>query len=156
SCCRHAPGAEGGVMNDEGDPARRESRERGETPPNPVIVGIGASAGGIRALQAFFESLPADTGAAYVVIVHLDPEARSEFPAILAARTSMPVSQVVDTKELKANHVYVIPPNRRLRLTDHEISTAEFEEPRGRRAPIDLFFRSLAQQHGDGFAIILS
>jgi two-component system CheB/CheR fusion protein len=124
--------------------------------PKPTIVGIGASAGGIRALQAFFAALPADTGAAFVVIVHLDPEARSELAAILAGRTSMPVSQVVAAEHLQANHVYVIPPDRRLQLSDHEISTAEFDEPRGRRAPIDLFFRSQAEQYGDGFAVILS
>ncbi len=127
----------------------------------PVIVGVGASAGGIRALQAFFaalaEAAPADdTGAAFVVIVHLDPAARSELASILAARTRMPVSQVTESEHLQPNRVYVIPPDRRLRLSDHEISTAEFDEPRGRRAPIDLFFRSLAEQHGDGLAVILS
>src|SRR5215510_840259 len=69
-------------------------RETDDPPLKPVIVGIGASAGGIRALQAFFESVPNDTGAAFVVIVHLDPKVRSELPSILAARTSMPVLQV--------------------------------------------------------------
>src|SRR5215471_1064696 len=122
----------------------------------PVIVGIGASAGGIRALQSFFEAIPDDTGAAFVVIVHLDPGSRSELSAILGARAAIPVSQVVGTEHLRANHVYVIPPDRRLHLSDHEISAVEFEEPRGRRVPVDQFFRSLAQQHGDGFAVILS
>src|SRR5262249_3380342 len=55
-----------------------------------------------------------------------------------------------------ADHVYVIPPDRRLHITDHEISARQFDEPRGHRAPIDLFFRSLSEQHGDGFAIILT
>ncbi len=132
------------------------TRDMDETPPKPVIVGIGASAGGIRALQAFFESVPTDTGAAFVVIVHLDPKVRSELPSVLSTRTSMPVSQVIDPEELRPDHVYVIPPDRRLRLTENEISTAEFDEPRGRRAPVDLFFRSLAEQHGDGFAVIMS
>ena len=122
----------------------------------PAIVGIGASAGGIQALQSFFAALPDDTGAAFVVIIHLDPQSHSELPSILAARTRMPVSQVAGTERLQANHVYVIPPDRRLQLSDHEISTAEFDEPRGRRAPIDLFFRSLAEQHDAGFAIVLS
>ena len=131
------------------------------TNPKPVIVGIGASAGGIRGLQAFFAALSeashsGDTGAAFVVIVHLDPESRSELASILSARTHMPVSQIEHTERLQPDHVYVIPPDRRLLLSDHEISTAEFDEPRGRRAPIDLFFRSLAQQHGDGFAVILT
>jgi len=122
----------------------------------PVVVGIGASAGGIRALQTFFDALPDDPGAAFVVVVHLDPQVHSELSNILAARTRMPVVQVRGTEKLETNHVYVIAPGSRLNLTDRDISAAEFEEPRGQRAPIDLFFRSLAEQHGDGFAIILT
>jgi two-component system CheB/CheR fusion protein len=57
---------------------------------------------------------------------------------------------------LQPDHVYVIPPDRRLHITNDEIAIAEFDEPRGRRAPIDLFFRSLAEQHGDGCAVILT
>jgi two-component system CheB/CheR fusion protein len=120
------------------------------------IVGIGTSAGGVQALQALFEGLPDDTGAAFVVVLHLHPHIQSELASILGARTRMAVLQVSAEEHLQANHVYVIPPDRRLRLTDDRISTAEFEEPRGHRAPIDLFFRSLAEQHGDGFAIILT
>ncbi len=122
----------------------------------PVIVAMGASAGGIHALQSFFAALPPDTGAAFVVVVHLDPKHRSEMPAIIATRTKMPVVQVQDHTRLQANHVYVIPPDRQLQMVDHEVSAVEFEEPRGHRAPIDLFFRSLAEQLGDGFAVILS
>src|SRR5688572_14134510 len=62
--------------------------------PMSIIAGIGASAGGIEALQAFFEALPADTGVAFVVVVHLSPEHRSMLPAIIAARTTMAVEQV--------------------------------------------------------------
>jgi two-component system CheB/CheR fusion protein len=119
-------------------------------------VGIGASAGGLKVLQTLFDNLPPDLGAAYVVIVHLDPEHQSELAAILAAHTKMPVSQVVRKVPLEPNKVYVIPPNRRLLVTDHDIATFAFDEPRGHRAPIDQFFRSLADQHGDGFAIVLS
>ena len=122
----------------------------------PVVVGIGASAGGVRALQDFFEALPDEPGAAFVVVVHLDPQSHSELPSILGARTKMPVVQVGATQEFQANHVYVIAPGRRLRITDRDISSADFDEPRGRRAPIDLFFRSLAEQHGDGFAVVLT
>ena len=122
----------------------------------PVAVGIGASAGGVRALQVFFEALPDDPGAAFVVVVHLDPQSHSELSSILATKTKMPVVQVGETRELQANHVYVIAPGRRLRITDRDISSAEFAEPRGQRAPIDLFFRSLAQQHGDGFAVVMT
>jgi two-component system CheB/CheR fusion protein len=122
----------------------------------PVVVGIGASAGGVRALQNLFDALPENTGGAFVVVVHLDPEARSEMSGILAARTKMPVTQVAKPVPLEADHVYVIPPDRRLHITNDEIATAEFDEPRGKRAPIDLFFRSLAEQHGDGCAVILT
>jgi len=124
--------------------------------PHPAIVGIGASAGGIRALQTFFEALPERLGVAFVVVVHLDPEHQSDLASILGGRTKMPVTQVEATADLEADHVYVVPPNRRLHITDHEISAVEFDEPRGRRVPIDFFFRSLAERHGDGVAIILT
>jgi two-component system CheB/CheR fusion protein len=124
--------------------------------PKPVIVGIGASAGGVQTLQNFFEALPDATGAAFVVVVHLDPKTRSDLAAILATRTRMKVMQVQTTLPLEENHVYIIPPDRRLQITDNHISSKPFDEPRGQRAPIDLFFRSLAEQHGDGFAVILT
>ena len=68
----------------------------------------------------------------------------------------MPVVQVTARERLEVDHVYVIPPDRRLQMVDHEISAFAFDEPRGHRAPIDLFFRSLAEQLGEGFAVILS
>src|SRR5262245_6592170 len=123
---------------------------------NPVIVAIGASAGGVQALQAFIGALPAKTGAAYVVVVHLDPQRRSELPNILAARTRMPVTQVEGKQKLAADHVYVIPPDRRLQMIDHEVSAVAFEQPHGQRSPIDQFFRSVAERIGDGFAVVLS
>jgi len=122
----------------------------------PVIVAMGASAGGLRALQSFFTSIPGDTGAAFVVIVHLDPERRSELAGLLGGRTAMPVIQVQDRQKIVANHVYVIPPDRRLELIDHEIEATPFIEPHGQRSPIDGFFRSVANRLGDGFAVIFS
>src|SRR5262245_57790501 len=141
-------------MAETGDEEREELPELGGA--QPVVVGIGASAGGVRALQHLFDALPDKTGAAFVVVVHLDPDTRSEMAKILAARTDMPVLQVAEPVPLQGDHVYVIPPDRRLHITNDEIATAEFEEPRGKRAPIDLFFRSLAEQHGDGCAVILT
>ncbi|HZZ62324.1 MAG TPA: chemotaxis protein CheB [Roseiarcus sp.] len=137
-------------------------------PPNPQpasgefassripTVGIGSSAGGVHALQMFFESLPHSVDAAFVVVVHLDPEHQSELPAILAQRTKMPVTQVSGRVRLESGHVYVIPPNRQLMVTDQHLAIAEFGEPRWQRAPIDLFFRSLAAQGGDDFAMVFS
>jgi len=66
------------------------------------------------------------------------------------------VTQVKDRAELRANYIYVIAPDRQLQISDHEVRALPFDEPRGHRAPIDLFFRSLAEQHGGGFAVILS
>jgi two-component system, chemotaxis family, CheB/CheR fusion protein len=125
-------------------------------PARVPVASIGASAGGVTALQSFFEALPDQVGAAFVVIVHLDPEHGSELSRIIAARTRMPVVEVTHDAPIEADKVYVIPPDRRLLVSADRISSAPFDEPRGRRAPIDLFFRSVAEQHGDGFAIILT
>jgi two-component system CheB/CheR fusion protein len=145
------------MADDDDGTAESAGASRGEpTPTKPLIVGVGASAGGVQVLQDFFAALPDAPGAAFVVVVHLAPKARSELAAILAARTPMRVAQVQETTPLQANHVYIIPPDRRLHITDDQISSAPFDEPRGQRAPIDLFFRSLAERHGDGFAVILT
>jgi two-component system, chemotaxis family, CheB/CheR fusion protein len=144
------PNDNGNNHNDPGQPESKPGTRK------PTIVTIGASAGGVTALQRFFEALPEQTGASFVVIVRLDPDRRSELPQILAGRTHMPVIQVNRTEKLQPDHVYVIPPDRRVLLIDHKISAAEFDEPRGKRAPIDLFFRSAAERVGDGFAVVLS
>jgi len=121
-----------------------------------TVVGIGASAGGLKALQAFFDALPGDTGMAYVVITHLHPEHESHLAEILQNDTQMPVRQVTGLMKVESDHVYVIPPNRGLLMAESKIDTTEFREPRGQRAPIDYFFRSLAQGHPNSVGIILS
>jgi two-component system CheB/CheR fusion protein len=122
------------------------------------VVGIGASAGGIEALREFFAAVPDNLGLAYVVVVHLAPHHESELASILGRYTKMSVAEVKDRKklELKPNCVYVISPDRQLEITDTTIGASPFDHPSGRRAAIDLFFRSLAESHGDGFAVILS
>jgi two-component system CheB/CheR fusion protein len=127
-------------------------------PPHITVVGIGASAGGIEALREFFDAVPPDLGLAYVVIVHLAPHHESELASIIARCTRMSVVEVTDDQrlDLKPNCVYVISPDRKLEMDDTTIAAMPFEEPRGRRAAIDVFFRSLAEHHGDGFAVILS
>ena len=129
-------------------------------PPTPSIpvCGIGASAGGIEALQQFFGALPGDLGLAYVVVVHLAPDRKSELPQIIQRHTTMPVLQVGDHDKVKLapDTVYVIAPDRKLEITDTSIGASQFERPRGQRNAIDLFFRSLASTHGDGFAVVLS
>jgi len=122
----------------------------------PIIVGIGASAGGVQALQTLFGAIPNDTGAAFIVVLHLDPQAHSALRDVLASRTKMPVEQVEGSTGLQPNKVYVIGPDRRLEVTDHQIASVQFDEPEDRRASIDLLFRSMADRLGDGCAIILS
>lgn len=137
--------------------ASRDSSNSGPATNSAVpVVSIGASAGGITALQTFFSALPPRVGAAFVVIVHLDPEHSSELSHIIAGRTSMRVVEVEQDVRIEADTVYVIPPNRRLLVSNGNIGSAAFDEPRGHRAPIDQFFRSMADQYGDGFAIILT
>jgi two-component system CheB/CheR fusion protein len=123
-----------------------------------TVVGIGSSAGGIDALRQFFSSVSPELGVAYVVIVHLAPDHESELAAILGRTTKMSVVEVGDSKAMKLtpNCVYVIAPDRKLEMTEDTIAAAPFADLRERRAPIDVFFRSLAVNHGDGFAIVLS
>ncbi len=120
------------------------------------LCAIGASAGGVKALQHFFRTIRDDLGLAYVVIVHLSPEHESQLSEILAGRTQMPVRQVVNSPDLVPNCVYVIAPDRELVIEGNTIRSRPFSEPRGQRAPIDMFFRSIAVGRGDGIAVVLS
>ena len=88
-------------MNKETEPPKTGDGS-GDGGYKPVIVGIGASAGGVAALQAFFSALPADTGAAFVVVVHLDPGTRSTLAEILGSRTRMPVVEVKTNRRFKS------------------------------------------------------
>src|SRR5262245_1081536 len=97
-------------------------------PARTTIVGIGASAGGIEALREFFGALPENLGLAFVVVVHLAPDYRSELAPILARRTKMDVVEVSDTPvELKPNCVYVIAPDRQLQISDDKIAATPFD-----------------------------
>src|SRR5215203_4338208 len=85
-----------------------------EPPSSFLVVALGASAGGLNALQQFFEHLPPDSGMAFVVMMHLAPDHESHLAALLQGFTRMPVQQVNDTIALEPNQVYVAPPNRNL------------------------------------------
>ncbi len=128
----------------------------GNDSPLTPICGIGASAGGIKALQSFFQNVDRDLGLAYVVIVHLAPDHPSHLAEILGNCTDMPVHQVEDSPELRPDCVYVIPPDRELVIDANRIHAREFREPRGLRAPIDMFFRSIAEARRDGYAVVLT
>ena len=91
----------------------------------PYVVGIGASAGGIEALQEFFHHVPPDSGTAYVVILHLSPDHDSQLARGAAAAAPIPVTQVAGQAAIQANHVYVVPPNRMLRIEGNTIVVAD-------------------------------
>ncbi len=121
------------------------------------IVGIGASAGGIHALQGFFANTPADSNMAFVVILHLPPNMESNVAEILQHTTDIPVMQVTEPTQVEPNHVYVIPPNKHLSMKDGTIQLQDPDGERVRRAPVDLFFRTLADSHGrNAAAVVLS
>ncbi|HYJ79574.1 MAG TPA: chemotaxis protein CheB [Longimicrobiaceae bacterium] len=121
-----------------------------------TVVGIGASAGGLKALQLFFDSVPADCGMAYVVIMHLDPERESRIAAILQDRTPVPVTQVTRSTTVEANHIYIIPPGHDLAMSGNIIRLLDRSD-HPQHNPVDLFFRTLAQAHGaNAVAVVLS
>ncbi len=123
----------------------------------PPIVGIGASAGGLEALEQFLGQIPVASGLAFVVVQHLDPTHKGIMVELLQRSTLMSVVQILDGTKVEANHVYVIPPNRDLSILKGVLHLLEPVSPRGLRLPIDHFFRSLAddrQEHSIG--VILS
>jgi two-component system, chemotaxis family, CheB/CheR fusion protein len=132
------------------------SRDPGEDFP---IVGIGASAGGLAALEAFFSGMPVDRdpGMAFVLVQHLAPDHESVLSDLIARQTRMRVFQVEDGMPVEPNCVYVIPPNRDMSLSKGRLYLTEPDAPRGQRLPIDFFFRSLARdQKARAMCVVLS
>ncbi len=121
------------------------------------IVGIGASAGGLEALEQFFRSVPDASGLAYAVVQHLDPTHKGILPELLQHATSMKVMQVKQNTKVQPDCVYVIPPNKDMSISNGEFKLAKPASPRGLGLPIDLFFRSLAINCGQqSVGVILS
>ncbi|MDD2881013.1 MAG: chemotaxis protein CheB [Rhodoferax sp.] len=123
------------------------------------IVGIGASAGGLAAIEAFFAGMPADAdpGMAFVLVQHLDPDHKSLLTELIARRTRMQVLEVVDGVVVRPNCAYIIPPNRDMAFLNGTLQLLEPAAPRGHRLPIDFLFRSLAlDQHERAIGIVLS
>jgi two-component system CheB/CheR fusion protein len=121
------------------------------------IVGMGASAGGLKAFEQFFSQLPSDCGMAFVLIPHLDPGHVSMLPELLRKYTQMPVVQVKDAMQVEPNTIYVIPPNKSMAIIHGTLLLTAVTEPRGLRLPIDTFFRSLAEDQGsNAIAVVLS
>ncbi|MBR8835725.1 MAG: PAS domain-containing protein [Stigonema ocellatum SAG 48.90 = DSM 106950] len=121
------------------------------------IVGIAASAGGLEAFTQLLRHLPIDTGMAFVLIQHLDPNHKSLLTEILAKTTQMPVSQVTDGMVVKQNQVYIIPPNTKMTLAEGALQLVPREKIEGKYMPGDAFFASLAAYLGSkAIAVVLS
>jgi len=123
------------------------------------IVGIGASAGGLAAFEAFFSGMPADKepGMAFVLVQHLAPDHKSILTDLIRRYTRMEVFEVEDGVVVQPNCAYIIPPNRDMAFLNGTLQLLEPSSPRGQRLPIDFFFRSLAQdQHERAICIVLS
>ncbi len=146
----------------ETDPAPSEKTASHRHEPQKArfpIVGIGASAGGLAAFEAFFSGMPAETdpGMAFVLVQHLAPDHKSILTDLIRRYTRMQVFEVEDGMEVKPNCAYIIPPNRDMAFLNGALQLLEPAAPRGQRLPIDFFFRSLAQdQHERAICIVLS
>ncbi len=121
------------------------------------IVGIGASAGGLEALEQFLGHVPESSGMAFVIVQHLDPTHKGIMPELLQRATTMEVVQVKDRMPVKPNGVYVIPPNRDMSILHGVLHLFEPTEKRGLRLPIDFFLNSLAEDRlHNSIGVILS
>jgi two-component system CheB/CheR fusion protein len=112
-----------------------------------LIVGLGGSAGSIPSFREFFRNVPVDSGMAYVVILHLSPDYESRLAEVLQGSTTIPVKQVRESVKVEPNHAYVIPPNKSLSLRDGTLLLSNVTGYEERRAPVDIFFRTLADIH---------
>jgi two-component system, chemotaxis family, CheB/CheR fusion protein len=134
------------------------SRANDVEPSRPThIVGVGASAGGLEALERLFQNLPDDTGMAFVVVQHLSPDFKSLMNEVLARWTSMPICSVNDQMPVTANTIYLMPPRTEMIISDRKLLLTARERSDELRLPIDQFLRSLARDVGaQSMAIILS
>lgn len=127
------------------------------TPDAPLVVGIGASAGGLEAYKAFFDAMEAGANMTFVLVQHLSPDHGSMLVDLLARHTKMVVQEATDGTSVQADHVYVIPPDATLTISDGVLQLTKPAPPRQYRWPIDSFFVSLAEDQGDhAVAVVLS
>ena len=121
------------------------------------VVGIGASAGGLEALEVFLKNVPDRSGVAWVIVQHLDPADKGTMVSLLQRSTRMKVVQVADRQEVEANHVYVIPPARDMSILHGILHVMPHTAPRGLNLPVDFFFRALAADRQErAVSVVLS
>jgi two-component system CheB/CheR fusion protein len=125
--------------------------------PPSFIVGVGASAGGLDAIERFFDNLPRDTGMAFVIVQHLSPDFKSMMDELLARHTELPIHLVEDGMPVEADHIYLIPSRTEMIISGGRLLLSEQDRKQDRTLPIDVFFRSLAQDCGvRAVAVVLS
>ena len=123
----------------------------------PHVAALGASAGGLEALQQFFKNAPPDSGMAFVVIQHLSPDYKSMMVELLSKNTAMPVRRVEDGMPVVPNQVYLIPPKTQMTLLHGKLLLGEIDHSKGLVLPIDIFFKSLAEDQGErAIGVVLS
>lgn len=122
-----------------------------------TIVGIGASAGGLEAIEAFFKAMPVDSGMAFVIIQHLSPDYKSLMVELLSRKTEIPVHRAEDEIIVDANNIYLIPPKKNLTIFHGKLILEDQKHREGINLPVDVFLRSLAEDQGENaVAVILS
>ena len=149
------------AMLDGDESARDEDFQADASTQDPegslLIVGLGASAGGLEAFQAFFQHIDSSLNMAFVLVSHLSPDHESMLSELLARETSMPVLQVQSSVTVERGHVYVIPPNADLTIKEGVLHLSKPFQTRGHRVPINVFFQSLAEdQRENAVCIVLS
>lgn len=144
-------------MNTSSEPSTPKNSQVARSTLDYPVVGIGASAGGLKALLTFFEQMPSDCGMAFVVIMHLSPKHESNADKILQNVTRMRVLQVQQPVPIERNNIYVIPPAMDLSMSDGYLRLLKSTRERGPQVAIDLFFRTLADvHHTHAIGIVLS
>ena len=142
--------------SDSGNEPADPGRDRASVPPR-FVVGIGASAGGLDPLVRFFENLPKDTGMGFVIVQHLSPDFKSLMDELLARHTPLPIHLVEDGMPVEADHIYLIPAKKEMIVSGGRLLLSERGRQQELTLPIDVFFRSLAQDYGStAVAIVLS
>lgn len=143
------------MSNEDRAPAQDNSTPRRNKP--SYIVGIGASAGGLEALERMFRTMPSDTGMAYVVVQHLSPDFESMMDELLDRQTSIPIHIVEDGVFVEPDAIYLIPPRKEMIISDGRLLLTDKDPRDGLSLPIDQFFRSLASDvEARSIGIILS
>jgi two-component system CheB/CheR fusion protein len=152
SAIEHIPN----VAGQESDTTRAPAAAAAQETPL-YIAGVGASAGGLEALERLFRAMPADTGVAFVIIQHLSPDFKSVMDELLARHTRMPIHRVENGMTVRANSIYLIPPKKEMIISGGRLLLTDKDPAQDLSLPIDHFFRSLASDAADrAIAIVLS